>query len=453
MTVADSDLATRLDRLPLTSYHRYVITVLGVATFFDLYDLFLAGAVSLVLVRDFGASTSQLKPLLASAFVGAFIGALTIGRLGDRIGRRKALLVALGLYSVFSLVGAFSTDIWMLVVCRFLGGLGIGAELPLVDAYIADLVPPNVRGRATAWAFTIGFCGVPLAGFLARALVGRTLLGLDGWRWLFLVGAIGSLVVWVLRTGLPESPRWLAEQGSRAEAERVVRRFERSAGVHAPEADDVPEDRPPDHPERTKAAALLSRPFRTRTAMLYVFHVLQSFGYYGFGSLVPIVLAAKGFDLTQSLTFTALTFLGYPVGSALSVPVMERVQRRWLIIGSACGMAVFGLAFGLSSTDLAIVVFGFCYTAVSNFFANTFHTYQAELFPTSLRATAAGSAYSISRLATAAMPYVLLPVLDSYGATAMFLVVAVAMLLLIADIAAFGPETTGLSLESISAEG
>jgi MFS transporter, putative metabolite:H+ symporter len=223
--------------------------------------------------------------------------------------------------------------------------------------------------------------------------------------------------------------------------------------VHAPEADDVPEDRPPDHPERTKAAALLSRPFRTRTAMLYVFHVLQSFGYYGFGSLVPIVLAAKGFDLTQSLTFTALTFLGYPVGSALSVPVMERVQRRWLIIGSACGMAAFGLAFGLSSTDLAIVVFGFCYTAVSNFFANTFHTYQAELFPTSLRATAAGSAYSISRLATAAMPYVLLPVLDSYGATAMFLVVAVAMLLLIADIAAFGPETTGLSLESISAEG
>jgi putative MFS transporter len=186
--------------------------------------------------------------------------------------------------------------------------------------------------------------------------------------------------------------------------------------------------------------------------MLYVFHILQSFGYYGFGSLVPIVLTAKGFDLTQSLTFTALTFLGYPLGSALSVPVMERVQRRWLIVGSAAGMAVFGLAFGYSSTDLAIVVFGFCYTAVSNFFANTFHTYQAELFPTSLRATAAGSAYSISRLATAAMPYVLLPVLARYGATAMFVVVAAAMILLIMDIAAFGPDTTGLSLESISAE-
>ena len=218
---------------------------------------------------------------------------LTIGRLGDRIGRRKALLVSLGLYSVFSLVGAFSTDIWMLVLCRFLAGVGIGAELPLVDAYIADLAPPSVRGRATAWAFTIGFCGVPIAGFLARGLVGHTLLGFEGWRWLFLVGAIGSLVVWILRAGLPESPRWLCERGSRAEA---------------------------------------------------------------------------------------------------------------------------------------------------------FHTYQAEHFPTSLRATAAGSAYSISRLATAAMPYVLLPVLDTYGAAAMFLVVAVAMTLLIIDIAALGPDTTGLPI-------
>ncbi|GAA1193770.1 MFS transporter [Pseudonocardia alaniniphila] len=453
MTVAGSDVANRLDRLPVTSYHRYVIAVVGVATFFDLYDLFLASTVSLVLVTDFGASASELKPLIASAFVGASIGALTIGRLGDRIGRRQALLVSLGFYSVFSLVGAFSTDIWMLVVCRFLAGVGIGAELPLVDAYIADLVPPSVRGRATAWAFTIGFCGVPIAGFLARGLVGRTLLGFEGWRWLFLVGAIGSLAVWILRTGLPESPRWLSERGSRAEAENVVRRFERSAGVHEPERDDVHEERRTDRPERTRVGALLSRPWRTRTVMLYVFHILQSFGYYGFGSLVPIVLTAKGFDLAQSLTFTALTFLGYPVGSALSLPVMERFQRPRLIIGSAVGMAVFGLAFGYSSTEAGIVVFGFCYTAVSNFFANTFHTYQAELFPTSLRATAAGSAYSISRLATAAMPYVLLPVLDAYGATAMFLVVAVAMTLLVIDIAALGPDTTGLSLESISPEG
>jgi putative MFS transporter len=185
--------------------------------------------------------------------------------------------------------------------------------------------------------------------------------------------------------------------------------------------------------------------------MLYVFQLLQSFGYYGFGSLVPIVLAAKGFSLVSSLTFSALTFLGYPIGSALSIPIIERIERKWLIVASAAGMAVFGLAFGYATSGVLIAVFGFCYTAVSNVFSNAFHTYQGELFPTSLRGTAAGSAYALSRLATAAMPFILLPVLQGAGPTTMYAVVAGAMVLLMIDVAVLGPRTTGESLETIAA--
>ncbi|WP_344414205.1 MFS transporter [Amycolatopsis minnesotensis] len=441
-------VAARLDRLPVTRLHRYLIAVVGVATFFDLYDLFLASSISTVLSKEFGVSSAELKPLLASAFVGAFVGALTLGRLADRIGRRRAFLVTLGLYSVFTLLGAFSTDVWMLVACRFIAGIGIGAELPLADAYLADLLPAKSRGRATAWAYTVGFCGVPVAGFLAKGLVGETPLGIDGWRWLFVIGALGAAIVWVLRAGLPESPRWLAAQGRGEEAEAVLARLENAAGQELPEP--KPVDAPPERAARF--TDLLRPPWRRRAGMLYVFQVLQAFGYYGFGSLVPIVLAAKGFDLTHSLTFSALTFLGYPIGSALSIPVIERVQRKTLIIASAIGMAVFGLAFGYSSSGALIAVFGFAYTAASNVFSNAFHTYQGELFPTTLRATAAGSAYSLSRLATAAMPYLLIPVLDHAGAGTMFAVVAGAMVLLVANVAAFGPRTTGRSVEDIAAE-
>lgn len=439
-------VGARLDRLPVTRLHRYVIAVVGIATFFDLYDLFLASTVSSVLTKEFGVTSAELKPLLASAFLGAFVGAIALGGLADRIGRRNAFMLTLGIYSVFTLLGAFSTDVWMLVVCRFAAGIGIGAELPIADSYLADLLPGESRGRATAWAYTIGFCGVPAAGFLARGLVGHMPFGVEGWRVLFVIGALGAAVVWVLRTGLPESPRWLADRGRYVEADQVVRRLEASAGV---ESGPVPTEREA-VAERIPFSALFRRPWRRRTVMLYVLQLLQAFGYYGFGSLVPIVLAAKGFTLTSSLTFSALTFLGYPIGSALSLPIIERVQRKWLIVGSALAMAVFGLAFGLSTSAVAITVFGFCYTAISNLFSNAYHTYQAELFPTSLRATASGSAYSLSRLSTAAMPYILIPILDGSGATWMFATVAAAMVLLVIDVAVLGPRTTGRSVDAIA---
>ena len=447
MTTAQPTTAPRLDRLPVTRLHRYLIAVVGVATFFDLYDLFLASTVSTVLSKEFGVSSGELKPLLASAFLGAVVGAVALGRLADRIGRRRAFLLTLGIYSIFTLLGAFSTDVWMLVACRFIAGIGIGAELPLADAYLADLLPSHARGRATAWAYTVGFCGVPVAGFLARGLVAHAPLGVDGWRWLFVVGALGAAIVWILRAGLPESPRWLLAHGRHGDAEDVIRRLERSAKISLPELE---KNHVVEAPTTQRFSSLLRAPWRRRTMMLYLFQVLQAFGYYGFGSLVPIILAAKGFDLTHSLTFSALTFLGYPIGSALSIPIMERIQRKWLIVGSASGMAVFGLAFGYSTTGVAISILGFCYTAVSNVFSNAFHTYQAELFPTSLRATASGSAYSLSRLATAAMPFVLLPVLENQGATGVFVIVAIAMAILIVDIAVLGPRTTGRTVEEIS---
>jgi putative MFS transporter len=191
--------------------------------------------------------------------------------------------------------------------------------------------------------------------------------------------------------------------------------------------------------------------WRKRTLMLWLFHCLQTFGYYGFGTLVPLVLKAKGYDVVSSLTYSAVTFLGYPAGSLLSLPVIERVERRTLVIGSAATMIVLGLVFGFASGSALILVAGFGYTAASNVFSNAYHVYQSELYPTHLRATGAGSAYSLSRLATAVMPFVLVPLLDDHGASAVFVVIGIAMALVIADITAFGPKTTGRSLEQVNA--
>ncbi|GAA4542114.1 MFS transporter [Amycolatopsis samaneae] len=443
-------IAARMDRLPITRQHRRATVAIGLGLFFDMYEIFLAGVLGTVLQKEMRLDKDALALLLASAFLGMFLGAIVMGVLADRLGRRRAFMVSLGVYSAFSLLGAFSTGPVMLVVTRFLAGVGIGAEPPVADTYLGDLLPPKHRGRYTALAYTLSFLAVPLCGFLARWLVPAAPLGIAGWRWMFVFGALGAVVVFLLRSGLPESPRWLEAMGRKEEAEAVVARFEADARAEhgelpAPVAGTTVSAGP------ARVGALFRPPHRRRTVMMTVFHVLQTFGYYGFGTLAPIVLVAKGFPIVQSLLFSALTFLGYPVGAALSLPVVERVERKFLVIGTAIAMAAFGLAFGLATTTWMIVVCGFGYTVLSNVFSNAFHIYQAEIFPTALRGTATSGTYSLSRLSSGVLPFVLLPLLHGAGAGTLFTVVAVAMGLVALDVALLGPRTTGRRLETVNA--
>jgi len=479
-------IAERLNRLPATPTHRAATIIAGIGSFFDLFDIFLAGVLGTVLTSRFQLDRVSLPLVLGSSFLGMFVGAALLGDFADRRGRRPAFLANLGVYSGFTLAGAFSVNAPMLIATRFLAGIGIGAELPLVDTYLSELLPARLRGRYTAWAYTLGFAGVPAAGLLGRLLVPRAPLGISGWRWLFVAGSLGAAIVWAVRGRLPESPRWLESVGRAAEAEALVARMEREASIDLRQrslaaAGDAPVSQPPEaagtllpdgpsgrelHPHAaavgtgpapatgvrgTRRLAVLRAPqYRARALMLAVFQIFQTVGYYGFGTLAPTVLAAKGYPVVTSLSFTALTFIGYPIGSALSLPIIERTDRRWLIAGSAFLMSVFGLALGFSSSSAAIVAAGFLYTVASNFFSNGFHVLQAEIFPTSVRATASGAAYGLSRLSSGAMPFLLLPVLERWGAGAMFAVVAGALWIVMIDVALFAPRTTGLGLEVVN---
>ena len=441
-------IAARLNRLPPVRTHRIAVFIAGIGTFFDLFDVFLAGVLGTVLTEQFQLSRVSLPAVIASGFVGMFVGAALLGRFADRVGRRAAFLLNLGIYSAFTLLGAFSLDARMLIVSRFLAGIGIGAELPLVDTYLSELLPARARGRYTAWAYTVGFFGVPAAGFLGRLLVPMHPFGWDGWRWVFVSGSLGAAIVWFLRAQLPESPRWLKSVGRIAEAEAITARMEGEARMRGPLA--APSASDTATQGRARLAVLLTEQYRGRTLMLSVFHIFQTVGYYGFGTLVPLVLASKGYSIVTSLTYTSLTFLGYPIGSALSLPIVERIDRRWLIVGAAFLMSGLGLGLGYSSSPAAIVALGFLYTVVSNVFSNSLHIFQVEIFPTFVRATAAGTAYGLSRLSTAAMPFLLLPVLARWGAGPMFAVVAGALWIVILDIALFAPSTTGRSLEQVN---
>ena len=185
----DPSIAARLDRLPVTRTHLITTAIIGIGFFFDIYDVLLAGVLGSVLTGFFQLDKLLLPAVLGSSFLGMFFGAVMLGGAADRLGRRSTYLLNLAIYSVFTLAGAFSVNAPMLIVCRFLAGVGLGSQLPLGDTYLSEILPAKARGRLIAWAYTLGFMGVPASGLLARVLVPIAPLGIHGWRLLFVAGS------------------------------------------------------------------------------------------------------------------------------------------------------------------------------------------------------------------------------------------------------------------------
>jgi MFS transporter, putative metabolite:H+ symporter len=446
-------VAARLDRIPPFRMHRRMGLAVGLANFFDLYDIFLGGVLAAVLAEQWGLGTSEKALVISSGFGGMFFGAIILSALADRFGRRRMFLLNLVIYSAFSLAAAASPNLGWLAVLRFCAGVGLGAELCLSDTYLSELLPRQVRGRYMAVAYTFGFLGVPLAAFIgARFVAGHEFL-FEGWRWLLVVGSLGAVIVLAMRRGLPESPRWHEIRGDHDAADRATTAIEEEARAHLSLAE-LPTPEPVEvAPARhSSMREIFEPPYRTRTIMLWIFQFVQTVGYYGFGTLAPLVLAAKGFDIVETLGFTAVIYLGYPVGSAISIPVMERFERKHLIMASALAIGGFGMLFGFARASWLILVAGFATTSVSNVFSNSFHIYQAEIFPTRMRATAVGSAYSLSRLSGAILPFITVAVLDHVGASAVFIGSFALMVLLCVDVGLLGPRSTGLNLEDASDE-
>ncbi|RDK02842.1 MFS transporter [Paraburkholderia lacunae] len=448
----DATLGSLMDDMPVGALHRFVVWVVGIGLFFDMYEIFLVSSIGSALQHEFGINrqSADFKLLLASAFIGMFFGAFCLGSLADRIGRRKAFVFTLLWYSAFSLIGAFSVNASMLVACRFLTGIGVGAIYPVADSYLSEILPRERRGRLAAWAYTTSYVAVPLVGFLAVWLNPLQVGTVAGWRIILAVGSLGAVFVLLVQHRLPESPRWLLARGRVEEAHAELRRFADSAGASLPAIVSAGPAKPHALGIGERIAALRQAPYGKRYLMLAVFHLFQAFGYYGFGTLASTVVKSRGFDVTDGTLFMALSFLGYPVGSLLSIPLLNWIERRTLVVASILSIAVFGLCFAYSANTVLIVTFGVLTTCASNVFSNAYHIYQAEIFPARVRSTAIGSTYALSRIMSGSLPFLLLPVLNQYGPGAMFGVISVALLIVAFVVRVLGPLTTRRSQDEIN---
>jgi MFS transporter, putative metabolite:H+ symporter len=463
-TASAGELAARLDRLPMTRHIWVLVTLISLGGAFEFYDLFLTAYIAPGLVKAGYFTPESLGPFSVLApfgvagvgtfvfamFAGLFVGAIFLGHFADRYGRRTVFTFSLIWYSITTAIMAFQTSGFGVDMWRFIAGVGIGIELVTIDTYVSELVPASHRGRAYAYNQFLQFLAVPLVAFLAWLLVPQMPLGLDGWRWVVLIGSAGAIFIWFIRLSLPESPRWLARHGRVADAERVVSNIENrvmiESGARLP---------PPGPPQREEAgegtfAEIWQPPSDRRAIVMSVFNFFQTFGYYGFAAWVPTLLIAKGINITASLEYAFIIAVANPVGPLLGTLIADRIERKWQICLGALGIGVFGMLFANSELPAALILLGVLVTLGNNLMSFSFHSYQSELFPTHIRSRAIGFVYSWSRLSAALSGLVVAFLLNLGGVNAVFAFIAFAMAIVVATIGGFGPRTRGLALEAIA---
>jgi putative MFS transporter len=457
---ARAHLIARLDRLPPSRYLWKLVLLLALGGFFEIYELFQTAYISPGLIQA-GLFKPASQPGLwglsdqatfaAATFLGLFIGTIAFASAADRFGRRAIFSVSLVAYTGATVVMACQSSALMLDLWRFLAGIGVGVQMVTVDAYLSELVPRSIRGRAFALTTAVQFTAIPFVAFLGLELVPHSPLGIAGWRWIPLLCPVFALAIWLARRALPESPRWLVQRGRLAEAEAVTTAIEARVRAELGRELEPPVTAPPERLVRG-FPDLWRPPFRSRMVMLIVFNFFQTVGFYGFGNWVPALLASQGLETVHSLQYSFVIALVYPLSPLLFLGFADRIERKWQIAAAAAAIALFGLVFSFQRAPAGIIAFGSLVTASNCLLSYAYHAYQPELFPTSVRSRAVGFCYSWSRLSTVFSSFMIGSLLRHFGVVGVFVFISLCMAIVIATIGLFGPRTGQRSLESISDE-
>ena len=406
------------------------------------------GLISFVLAQlavQWHATDLELSLIASSGFVGMAVGAALGGLLADRIGRRQVFALTLLVYGLATGASALSWSVAVLIAVRFVVGLGLGAELPVASTLVSEFAPPRIRGRIIVilesfWA----------VGWTAAAVIGYLVVpySADGWRWALVIGAAPAAYAVIIRLRLPESVRFLESRGRFSEAEATVRRFEESAvGGVAHSAAAQPEPLGTAAPVATRRVAELFSPgLRRRTGALWLVWFCVNFSYYGAFIWLPTLLVASGFSLIRSFAYTLIITLAQLPGYAASAYLIERWGRRRTLAVFLVGSALSAAFFGIAGDTTQLIIAGMLLSFFNLGAWGALYAVTPELYPTRMRATGAGWAAGIGRIASILAPLAV-PLLRGMGGTE-FLFAVFAVFFVVAAVGAFGlPEKRGTVLE------
>ena len=432
-------VGTSLDDAKISPLHIRVIALIAAGYFFDVIDLIVLGSLIPDMVQSKFATAAEAGLVGSATVIGMFIGAAGQGQFSDRWGRKSVYQFNLLLFGIFTILGALAPTVLWLGVARFIAGIGLGAEQPLAFAYAGEYSPKLIRGRILAIVHFIGgACVWPIAALFTLAFRDSI-----GWRGVWIVIGIGALVVWLFRFTLPESPRYLATHGRGKDALDVLVRL----GIPGPK-----EPLGTDAASNTKsdpfAVVFTKFPVRVIAGMICF---SAFFGVaIGLGTWLPNIMNAKGFTITKSLTYTFGMTLAVPSASLFMMYALDHYGRK---ITSVCAFVAAGLmaiVFANAATDLQLLIAGFIMIFFIQVAGNSMQIFASEVFPTNARASGFGWAAGVGRLATAGIIPAILWIQTGWGLTAVFVCLAVVLLIAAASVTQLGPESKRLGLDEVA---
>ena len=446
MALAAVNAGARLDRLPISSFHYRIFGLVGAGMFFDGYDLYIAGGVLASAVQTKFSTVPQNLQFISLTFVGMTIGALVTGFVGDRFGRRFTYQINLLIFGLASLAAAFAQDMNQLIACRFIQGLGLGAEIVVGYSTLTEFVPPRTRGR---WLSMMAF--VTVAGFPITALLGYLIIPAWGWRPMFVIAGVGSLIVWYLRKNLPESPRWLESQGRTEEAEALMQSIEKeSAGGTTLPPVVIPAPIP-----QVAASDMFKPPLLQRMIVgCWVLITINTL-IFGFVIFLPQFFLRQGLTIANSLAYTLVLSVASLVGCALGAYLSDAIGRRISIIGASIVTIVSGYIYARfnASSDPAIVL-SVGFVLIAAIYVQTailFGVYTPELFPTEIRLRANGICNTLGRGATVISPFIVGSLMASYQLPGVVWLMIGLVVIQIVVVWAWGVEPRNRALEEVAA--
>ena len=446
-----SNIGARLDRLPISKWHYNVLVLMGLGLFIDSFDNYMGGVILADLVKS-GWSNNYLNATFASATMGGlFLGSLFAGFAGDHLGRKFAYQINLLIFGFAAIAAAFSTDMIMLIAFRGLMGFGLGAELVVGFGTFPEFVPARVRGKWVSFLSLIANVAPPIAIVTAYFVIPSF-----GWRAMFGIGGVAALIVWALRHGLPESPRWYESRGEIAKADEILTKVERDTEREMGIKLAPVEDNPSSEEQVVKKVSFLQL-FKgvllKRTIVASAVLVAMNTIVYTVINWVPTIFVQSGISVTKSTGMMALIMFGAPLGVFISSQVVDRFPRKKMAVVLLLAIGLLGYVYSLQRSAEAIVIVGFILTVINYVFTCfACSVYVPELWPTEARMRGMGFANAVGRASAVFSPYGVAWLLSNYGSIAVFIGLGIILTVIAIIVSTLGVETRNKSLEEIGEE-
>lgn len=442
------NIVARLERLPYCSWHLHMRLIICTAWFFDAFDSIAIAYVLPPLIGLWHLTPRDIGSLISIGFAGQLVGAIAFGWIAEHWGRRRSMLATLMIFSLGALACAAAPSYRALWWLRFVQGVGLGGEIPLMAAYVNEFARAKGRGR-----FSLSVQILFSIGLVAVALAGVYVVPRWGWQWMFIIGAIPALIAIPMRGLLPESPRWLASQGRYDEADRALARIETAAARDGIAVPPLPADLPAIVAARPRVAELFKGVYLRRTVAVWLLWIGAYFVSYGVTAWMPSLFrTVYHLDVQRSLTFGLINSGVGLTGAFAALYLIEAIGRRRMFMVSLGGCAAALLSFAFlpqldAVATLAVASCGFFFLSATLL---SLATYTAEIYPTHLRALGGGVASAWQRGASVVGTALVGFVLPSYGINAVFVMFGLFALMGAVVAAWFAVETRAQVLERLS---